>query len=154
MGVRSHSGLRSTCLLIQSRTQQLSAANCRLYSLLPPPGAGLGPEGEGDVEGAEPLVCLAALSSSVVAEGLTEAGPLKVNPGGGERESKQASSPSRCTQSTANRKPGLTWRCGREATQWWSAAVPVDQAAEALQGGRRAKPREGSAPGGTVPRRI
>lgn len=72
-------------MLIQSRTQQLSAASCRLYSLLPPPGAGLGPEREGEVEGAEPLVCLAAPSSSVAAEALTEAGPLKVNPEKGER---------------------------------------------------------------------
>lgn len=88
MGVRSHSGLRSTCLLIQSRTQQLSAASCRLYSLLPPPGAGLDPEEEGVEAEVEPLVCLAAPLSSAVepAEGLTEAGPLKVNPEGGVRQ--------------------------------------------------------------------
>lgn len=105
MGVRSHSGLRSTCLLIQSRTQQLSAANCRLYSLLPPPGAGLDPEDEGEAEEAEPLVCLAAPLSSGVepAEGLTEAGPLKVKPEG--RETERVSRHS--TQTTANQRRGL-----------------------------------------------
>lgn len=89
MGVRSHSGLRSTCLLIQSRTQQFSAASCRLYSLLPPPGAGLDPEEGAEGAEAEPLVCLAAPSSSSLVEaagGLTEAGPLKVNPAGGKTE--------------------------------------------------------------------
>lgn len=44
------------------------------------------PEEEGEGEGVEPLVCLVSPLSSVVepAEGLMEAGPLKVNPDGGE----------------------------------------------------------------------
>lgn len=105
MGVRSQSGLRSTCLLIQSRTQQLRAASCRLYSLLPPPGAGLDPEEGGEAVEAEPLVCLAAPLSSVVepAEGLTEAGPLKVKPEG--RETERVSR--YFTQPTANQRSDL-----------------------------------------------
>lgn len=102
MGVRSHRGLRSTCLLIQSRTQQLSAASCRLYSLLLPPGAELDPEEEAE---AEPLVCLAAPLSFVMeaAGGLMEAGPLKVNPYGGKTEKMS----SYHTQPTANQTIGI-----------------------------------------------
>lgn len=73
-------------MLIQSRTQQLSAASCWLYSLLPPAGAGPS-EGAGPAGGEEeePLLCLAAASSSAAAEGLIEAEPLKVNPEGARK---------------------------------------------------------------------
>lgn len=67
MGLRSHSGLSFTCLVIQSRTEQLRAVSCRLYSLLllPPP------EIAGRL-GVEPLGMMSPLSM----EEEEEAGPL------------------------------------------------------------------------------
>lgn len=77
MGLRSHSGLSFTCLVIQSRTEQFNAVSCRLYSLL------LLPEEEEVQLREEPLVCCLPTTSS---QGLEEeAGPLNVRPERRER---------------------------------------------------------------------